>query len=330
MKVAAVIPNWNGAHLLRRLFLTLASQVRPFEVVIVVDNGSSDDSVDVSEQFGATVLRFDANRGFAAAVNAGFAATDAHAVAVLNNDVELSPTWLEVLLARLTDDETVAFVSGKTVTTSDPSILDGAFDAISRGACALRCGSGRADGPYWSSARRIQFTPLTAVLIRTKCFRSLGGLDELFESYLEDVDFGLRCASLRYSGGYEPAATARHVGSATLGSWNARTVRNIARNQVLLLARHYDAGMLRRFGWSIAVGQLLWGLVAIRHGATGAWIAGKIEGLLRFRSSRMSGNPQLIPILEQSEQMIRDVQTETGEDLYWRLYFALTSRLPRD
>ena len=86
--------------------------------------------------------------------------------------------------------------------------------------------------------------------------------------------------------------------------------------------------MLRRFGWSIAVGQILWGLVAIRHGAATAWIAGKIEGLRRFRSSRMPGNPQLVPIIEESERTIRDVQTKTGDDLYWQLYFALTSRLP--
>ena len=328
MHVAAVIPNWNGAHLLRRLFPTLTAQVRRFDSVIVVDNGSSDDSVDLSEDFGATVVKFGANRGFAAAVNAGFAATDAAAVAVLNNDVELSPTWLEVLTRRLSD-ENVAFVSGKTVMASDPAVLDGAFDAVSRGGCALRCGSGRPDGPYWSAARSIQFAPLTAVLVRTSCFRSVGGLDESFESYLEDVDFGLRCASLGYSGVYEPAATALHVGSATLGHWNARTVRNIARNQLLLLARHYDSGMLRRFGWSIAVGQLLWGLVAIRHGAAAAWITGKTEGLRRFRSNRMPGNPQLIPILEASERTIRDVQEQTGGDLYWRLYFALTSQPPR-
>ena len=58
MHVAAVIPNWNGAHLLRRLFPTLTAQVRRFDSVIVVDNGSSDDSVDLSERFGATVVKF--------------------------------------------------------------------------------------------------------------------------------------------------------------------------------------------------------------------------------------------------------------------------------
>jgi hypothetical protein len=97
---------------------------------------------------------------------------------------------------------------------------------------------------------------------------------------------------------------------------------------VLLLARHYDSEALRRFGWPIAVAQVLWGLLAIRHGVVAAWIAGKIEGLRLFRSLRRSGSIQLPQVLAASERIIADVQRETGHDLYWRLYFALTPRLP--
>ena len=68
---------------------------------MIVDNGSTDDSLVVCEEFGAEVIRFQANRGFAAAVNAGVAAADADTVAILNNDVELDPDWLERLSARL-------------------------------------------------------------------------------------------------------------------------------------------------------------------------------------------------------------------------------------
>jgi GT2 family glycosyltransferase len=325
MRVSAIIPNWNGAHLLRRLLPTIAAQTRPFDSIIVVDNGSSDDSVDVSESFGAHTVRFGFNRGFAPAVNAGFMAVDTEAVAILNNDVELDPVWLDRVYPWLSD-ESVAFVAGKTVTSSDPGMLDGTFDAICRGGCALRCGSGRKDGPYWGCVRQIQFAPFTAVLVRTSSFRDIGGLDEVFESYLEDVDFGLRCASAGYTGIYEPTALARHIGSATFGAWSPRTVRNIARNQVTLVARHYDSQMLWRFGWSIAVAQLLWGMVAMRHGAAFAWLRGKIDGLGRWRTTRNDGNPWLATVLQESERTIYEVQNQAGFDLYWRLYFALTSR----
>lgn len=311
--------------MLRRLFATLRAQTRAFDSVIVVDNGSSDDSVSVSESFGAHVLKIGRNSGFAPAVNAGFGAIDAELIAILNNDVELDPTWLDRLYSWFSDPS-VAFVTGKTVNVDDPTKLDGSFDAVCRGGCALRCGSGRKDGPFWATSRRIQFAPFTAVLVRTGSFREVGGLDEAFESYLEDVDFGLRCASIGYTGIYDPSALARHIGSATYGRWDPRTVRYVSRNQVLLIARHYNSRMLLRFGWPIAIAQLLWGLVAIRHGAALAWLSGKAEGVRRFGATRTSTSPQLMYVLEQSERTIHEVQMQTGFDLYWRLYFALTFR----
>jgi GT2 family glycosyltransferase len=329
MRIAAVIPNWNGAHLLRRLLPTLHAQTRKMDSIIVVDNGSSDDSIQTAEQLGARVIRFEANRGFAPAVNAGVAATDADVIAILNNDTELQANWLEACASALTD-ESVAFVTGKILDSSHPELLDGTFDAVCRGGCALRCGAGRPDSSYWNNRRRIQFAPFTAVLVRRQVFRDLGGLDETFESYMEDVEFGLRCASNGYTGIYEPSAVAQHLGSATLGAWSPRTVRYIARNQVLLVARHYDQTALLRFGWSIAVAQLLWGIIAARRGAATAWMMGKLEGVRLFRSCRGGGSPHALDILQASERLIRDVQQQTGFQLYWRLYFLLTSRVPGD
>ena len=148
MRVAAVIPNWNGAQLLRQLFPTLLYQTRPFDSILVVDLGSTDDSISVCSQFGAETLRFASNRGFARAVNEGVKALQADAIAVLNNDVEIAPAWLETLVRHFTD-RTVSFATGKILSASDHRILDGTFDAICRGGTALRCGAGRPDGPYW-------------------------------------------------------------------------------------------------------------------------------------------------------------------------------------
>ncbi|HYP09156.1 MAG TPA: glycosyltransferase family 2 protein [Bryobacteraceae bacterium] len=327
MRIAAVIPNWNGAALLRALLPTVQRQTRRFDLILVVDNGSTDDSVPVAEAFGARVLRFEANRGFAAAINAGAAEAQADVLAILNNDVELESTWLERGEKSLADGS-VAFVAGKIVSFGDASIMDGAFDAICRGGCALRCGAGVPDSAFWARPRAIQLAPMTALLVRSNVFLGLGGLDEAFGSYLEDVEFGLRCASYGYTGVYEPSMMARHRGSATLGAWSARTVRHISTNQVLLLARHYDASALWRFGWQIALAQVLWGAMAMLHGQVAAWAVGKIEGLRLFRSYRRTGTLRLPEILEESERVIAEVQQQTGWDRYWRLYFALTPRLP--
>src|SRR5512140_1101702 len=99
MKVAAVVPHWNRRDLLQTLLENLAKQTRPFDQIIVVDNGSTDSSAAVAESAGANVIRLERNLGFAAAVNRGIESAQADWIAVLNNDVTFEPDWLEQLLA---------------------------------------------------------------------------------------------------------------------------------------------------------------------------------------------------------------------------------------
>ena len=216
-RVAAVIPTWNRRDLLVTLLKSLNAQTRPFEEIIVVDNGSTDDSADLAERAGSKVLRLGQNLGFAAAVNRGIDATDADWVAILNNDVTLEPDWLANLLEAAALEDTW-FATGKILRAGNPSLVDGTFDEVSRGACASRCGSGKPDGPVWNQPRRIRLAPMTAAIFKRQLFRDLGGLDESFGSYMEDVDFGLRCALAGREGLYVPSAVAYHRGSATLGS----------------------------------------------------------------------------------------------------------------
>jgi GT2 family glycosyltransferase len=323
MKVTVVIPNWNGGELLTALVKQLSRQSYPISDILVVDNGSEDGSAQAAENLGAHVIPMGANRGFAAAVNAGVAQCETPLVAILNNDVELHPEWLRKLVEALGPAD-VWFATGKVYSAQDREVIDGTFDAICRGGCAWRCGQGRPDGKIWDEPRRIQLAPLTAALMKSELFKIVGQLDERLESYLEDVDFGIRSASKGYSGRYVPQAIAYHVGSGTLGKWNRRTVRQIARNQVLLVAKHYPTVALWRNGWAIAVAQTLWGFVALRHGAGLAYVHGKIEGLLQFHGVRRAGNAAVPRLLRDSESQIRELQELSGFDWYWRLYFALT------
>jgi hypothetical protein len=98
-------------------------------------------------------------------------------------------------------------------------------------------------------------------------------------------------------------------------------VRLIARNQVYLVSKHYP---LRQFWWPILVGQLLWGLLALRHGTGWAFVRGKVGGVehaLACSSNKLKHVPQ---ILQDCELQIREAQRRTGFDLYWRVYFLLT------
>ena len=168
----------------------------------------------------------------------------------------------------------------------------------------------------FDSAREITSAPFTAVLIRVEVFEQAGLLEERFESYLEDAEFGLRCARLGIFGRYVPEARAVHAGSATLGRWHPDTVRRIARNQLYLAALHIP----RKWWGTVMMGQLLWGGVALRHGRGLAWVRGKRDGMRGFRLAPQEAD-DLGRILQSNEQFIRAM----SKDLYWRLYFLLTA-----
>jgi len=326
--VSALIPNWNGERFLGRLLENLLGQTRAPDEIIVIDNGSTDGSRQVAQRLGAELVALPANSGFTGAVNRGLERCRTPLVAILNNDVELDREWL----ARLVDELAgpgggkFYFATGKIYQAKQPGLLDGTFDAVSRGACGWRCGQGRPDGEIWSRALPIFFAPMTAAVYRRELFDLVGVLDERFESYLEDLDFGLRCGTAGLGGVYVPQALAWHWGSGTLGAWHPETVRKIARNQVYLIAKHYPKKWFREMGWPVLVGQLLWGILALRHARGSSYLKGKLEGLQRFRSMR-SGEVQDTPVrrlLIESEDIIRNLQSRTGFDWYWKAYFALT------
>ncbi len=313
MSVTAVIPVWNGRELLLKLLDTIDRQTLKFDEILIVDNGSQDGGPEAAAQLGARVIRLGRNMGFAHAVNRGAQEAGSTKIAILNTDVELEPDWLQLLSAV---DE--PFATGKILSAADPNVIDGTFDLLCRGGCPWRAGNGKS---YVTAGRHIDMAPFTAVLFDRDTFISIGMLDECFESYLEDVDFGLRCASRGIQGVYVPEAVCRHHGSATLGRWHGDSVRRMSRNQVFLIAKHYPRPLIRRFWWPILVAHLLWGALAIRHGAGLGWIRGKFEGFSRIPSQPIAG---LDLILERHEAAIYQMQQELGMDWYWRVYFGLT------
>ena len=315
--VTAVVPVYNRADLLRRMLETAAAQTLPFEEIIVIDNASTDNAAEVAAAFGCRVIRNASNAGFARAVNAGWQTASTQWIAVLNSDVELDPDWL----ARLAEGAArmnASFATGLILDAAKRTVIDGTYDLVSCAGCAWRVGFGETVAPLTTA--RIAIAPGTACLFRRKALEQLGGYEESFESYLEDVDLGLRCVRHGISGVFVPAARAWHHGSATLGRWNPRVVRLMSRNQLLLIARNYDSALFRRRFWRILVGQLLWGGVAARHGALLAWILGKVDGLKKFRL-RGYQSAELDSFLESSE---REIQRR-AHDSYWRWYFRLTT-----
>ena len=330
MSISAIVPVWNGRELLLRLLASLRAQTEPAAEWLVVDNGSGDGAPEAARAAGARVIPMGHNAGFAEAVNRGIREASGDWIAILNSVVELAPDYFARLLAAAEGPQygPAWFATGKIFEAGAADRIDGTFDAVSRGATTWRVGSGRTDRPAFSAERSVWSPPFTAVLLRAGLFGRVGLLEASFESYLEDVDFGLRCASASLAGVYVPGAVAWHHGSASLGRWHPDTVRRMARNQIFLVARHYPRRLIVRWFWPLLIAQCLWGALSFRHRAGIAWLRGVVEGIRRY--SRMRGtcavfDPAVLDgLLRSNEHLIRDLQISTGFDTYWKMYFLLT------
>jgi GT2 family glycosyltransferase len=262
---SVVIPNFNGAKWLPGCLGGLAAQTfRGFEV-IVVDNGSVDGSVEWLAQHDPEVrlVALGRNTGFAAAVNAGIAIARGEYVALLNNDTLPRPEWLSGLVDALeTSPPSIGAVASMMISMEAPERLDNAGDALSWTGAAEKKGHGQPLETF--SARREILSPCAgAALYRRSFLEHVGGFDERFFAYLEDLDVGLRGRLLGYSYHFEPSAQVLHKGQ---GSSLPRPdyVRLVTCNRLTLFAKNVPLRLLIKHFPQLAYGQLYF-LIAYRH-----------------------------------------------------------------
>jgi len=194
VRIAAIVPNWNGERWLAGCLGSLAAQERVPDEVIVVDNGSTDASLALlrADWPEARVIELGQNTGFSVAANRGVReASGAGAVALVNTDVELAPDWLGRMEAALESSPRSAAVACKMVDLADPGRLDDAGDVLRRdGVCEQRGRFRRDDGAF-DEPGEVFGACAGAALYRRDAFCAIGGFDEHFFSYLEDVDLAL-------------------------------------------------------------------------------------------------------------------------------------------
>ncbi len=299
--VDIVIPNWNGSAVLKNCIASIRSQQEQRVNVIVVDNGSDDGSVEwlTREKTGITCLCLSENKGFSPAVNLGIMHGSAPYVLLLNNDTELEPDTLRLLLtAAETMSEYVFFVP-KMLSLRQPEMLDGAGDAYLRGGAGYRLGTMERDCACYNDPGPVFGACAGAALYRRDLFERIGLFDEDFFAYLEDVELNLRINRAGMRGYYVPAARVLHVGSATSGSrFNELTVRLSTRNSILVLAKHYQAIQLLRLSPVICIYQLAWLFFCLKkrqtipylRGLAGSW---RYLGVMRRRHRRLRTTDRL-------------------------------------
>lgn len=269
MSVAVVIVNANaGAHLVRTLECLGRQTVAP-ERTIVVDNASSDGSMDgLEERFPwVEAIRLDENLGFAAANNLAVARADGcDWVALLNPDAYAEPGWLEELLHAAARRPEFSFFGSRLVRAAAPDELDGTGDVLHVSGMAWRRDHGLATTAVAREEAEVFSACAAAALYRRDAFLAVGGFDEQFFCYYEDSDLAFRLRLLGERCLYVPRAVAHHVGSATTGQLSDFTVYHSYRNQTWLYLKNMPLPLLVAYLWQhVLVGALVFACFLLRR-----------------------------------------------------------------
>ena len=219
-RVSVIVVNWNGEQFIERCLLALMVQtVKPHEIILV-DNASSDRSVELVRRFPSVrLISCDRNSGFARGNNLAIEASSAESewIALINPDAFAEPRWLEALLLATDANPGFAVFGSKLVNAADPTVLDGAGDVYHVSGRVWRKGQG-ALVPISAESESEMFSPCAAAaLYRRSALRELGGFDEDYFCYVEDVDLGFRLKLAGRRCLYVPQSVAHHVGSGTTG-----------------------------------------------------------------------------------------------------------------
>ena len=238
--VSVIIVNWNGRFWLEQCLPTLAEQTYTDFEVIVVDNGSEDDSVVwLRENWPKVrVLGLSSNSGFAAPNNRGIEASRGEWIATLNNDTLLDREWLQNLIAE-TGDPQVGMVASLVVFLDESDQVDAAGILVDKAGMAWNRGHG---GPIDDvSVPAEVFGPNgSAALYRREMLAEIGLFDEDFFAYYEDVDLAWRARRAGWRCRYTPAAVVRHWHSATGGQFPWLKTFLISRNKHWTIIKNYD------------------------------------------------------------------------------------------
>ncbi len=286
--IAVVIVNWNSGFCLRDCLKALSRQTRLPKRVVVVDNASSDGSLEgIRDEYNEVeIVASEENLGFAAANNLAIKrADDCRWIALLNPDAFPRPDWLEKLLDAANKFPQFSFFGSLLLNHPDNALLDGMGDVYHVGGLAWRRGHGRPVSACKIKQQEI-FAPCAAAALYSRdALLEADGFDESFFNYFEDVDLAFRLRFLGHRCLLVPESVVAHIGSASLGKQSDFAVYHGHRNMVW----SYFKNMPFPWVWIYLPQRLLADLAAL------VWFALRGQGaiILRAKWDAVFGLPRV-------------------------------------
>ena len=281
MKVTIVIPNYNGKHFMEPCLSSLSEQTYKNFHILVVDNASSDGSIEYMEENYPDIelIKLQKNFGFSKAVNIGIQHSRTPYVILLNNDTTVDTRYVEEMVKAIEKSPKIFSVSSKMIQMYHPELIDSAGDLYTLLGWGVCRGCGRPVSNY-QKYDEIFTACAGAAIYRRSVFDEIGYFDENHFAYLEDIDIGYRARIYGYYNMYCPTALVYHVGSGTSGSkYNSFKVKLAARNNLYLNYKNMPALQLVLNFIPLAIGYFVKYLFFCKIGFGKDYKEGFIEGL---------------------------------------------------
>lgn len=289
-RVAVLVVNFNSGNMLGRCIASVSKQVRQPDTIIVVDNASQDTSLANLEHIrvpNLEILKLHGNTGFAAANNFAIKRfRDCEWVALLNPDAFPSNTWLDCLLEAAAKHPEYDCFASRQVSAADRDRLDGAGDAYHVSGMHWRRGYGASAVGSLGQREEVFSACAAAAMYRVDVLQEVGGFDESFFCYAEDVDLGFRLQLRGHRCLYVPEAVVEHVGSATTVRRSNFTVYHAHRNLVWV----YFKNMPWSLFWLYLPQHILLNLISL------VWFSlrGQTRVIFKAKWDALIGLPQIL------------------------------------
>ena len=255
METSVIILNWNGAQMLRTYLPSVIEHTSlPCSEIVVADNGSTDDSLDIlAKEFPSVrAIVLDRNYGFAEGYNRAIAQVDSTYVVLLNSDVEVTEGWLTPLLGYLDAHPGVAAVQPKIRSWNNKDFFEHAGAAggfltwLGYPYCRGRkFGKVERDNGQYDTVAEIDWTTGAAMCVRRDTYEACGGLDPAFFAHMEEIDLCWRMRNKGWKLACVPQSVVFHLGGGALSYDNPRKTFLNFRNNLLMIYKN------RRFPWIV-------------------------------------------------------------------------------
>jgi GT2 family glycosyltransferase len=247
--VSIVVLNWNGAQFLEECIVSvMKTAYSPIEI-IVVDNNSSDNSLEILQKYPAiTIIQNDQNYGYAQGNNIGIARSHGTYVVTLNNDITVDPDWLDAPVEMLQSNRSIGLVCCRQMSSYDHTKIDGLYHIIKPDLTFFPFGHNHHlhENPLYLKPGYVISVNGGSSIIRKSMFEQVGGFDARFFAYFDETDLCMKTFLSGWRSYYSPESVVYHKGSLSFKKTGIFAYFLRERNRLWFLYKYFPMSIILR------------------------------------------------------------------------------------